>query len=65
MGLPMELFLKTALRDFERALVQQNVYDEGHANLKRACNGALYFVRFLLEGPGALRTRPPRRPRSN
>ena len=51
---PLRVMLNQALHDFEKALIEQGVYTEGHQNLKRACNGAKDFVDFLLEGPRAL-----------
>ena len=56
----MEKYLEKALAEFEQALIDQGVYDQGHANLRRAFNGASDFVKFLVHGPKALRPRPPR-----
>ncbi len=58
---PMQYFLENALDDFKRALVEKNVYSEGHENLKRAYNGASDFVKFLVNGKDALSPRPPRK----
>ncbi len=58
---PIQKLLDSALQDFKRALVEQNVYDEGHENLGRAYNGAKDFVAFLVEGKKALGPRPPRK----
>lgn len=57
---PIRKLFDSALEDFRKALVKRGVYDENHQNLRRAYNGAKHFINLLIDGPKALRPRPPR-----